>query len=170
MPALQQRAEDIPRIVESLIEWFNQNYFKDIQGIDREVLRALQHYSWPGNVRELENIIERAYILEKSRILTAENFPQEILVNFGHTAEVLLDAKLPLAEVRRQSLEQVERQYLKELLTLQQGRVNKAAEMAGVSPRQLHKLLTKYGIRKEAFKPAREKSRRKESVHTETRP
>ena len=168
LPTLQQRAEDIPRIVESLIEWFNQNYFKDIQGIDREVLRALQHYSWPGNVRELENIIERAYILEKSRILTAENFPQEILVNFGHTAEVLLDAKLPLAEVRRQSLEQVERQYLKELLTIQQGRVNKAAEMAGVSPRQLHKLLTKYGIRKEAFKPAREKSRRKESVHTET--
>ena len=98
-------------------------------------------------------IRDRAYILEQTRVLSAENFPQEILVQDGHTAEVLLDAKLPLAEVRRQSLEQVERQYLKELLMMHQGRVNRAAETAGITTRQLHKLLTKYSIRKEAFKP-----------------
>ena len=55
--------------------------------------------------------------------------------------------------MRRQSLEQVERQYLKELLMMHQGRVNRAAETAGITTRQLHKLLTKYSIRKEAFKP-----------------
>ena len=153
LPSLRERTEDIPQIIDSLIEWFNQHYFKDIQGIDPFVIKALKQYDWPGNVRELENIIERAYILEQTRVLSAENFPQEILAQDGHTAEVLLDAKLPLAEVRRQSLEQVERQYLKELLMMHQGRVNRAAETAGITTRQLHKLLTKYSIRKEAFKP-----------------
>ena len=153
LPSLRERTEDIPQIIDSLIEWFNQHYFKDIQGIDPFVIKALKQYDWPGNVRELENIIERAYILEHTKVLSAENFPQEILVQYGHTAEVLLDAKLPLAEVRRQSLEQVERQYLKELLMMHQGRVNRAAETAGITTRQLHKLLTKYSIRKEAFKP-----------------
>ncbi|MCH2295323.1 MAG: sigma-54 dependent transcriptional regulator, partial [SAR324 cluster bacterium] len=153
LPSLRERTEDIPQIIDSLIEWFNQHYFKDIQGIDPFVIKALKQYDWPGNVRELENIIERAYILEQTRVLSAENFPQEILVQDGHTDEFLLDAKLPLAEVRRQSLEQVERQYLKELLMMHQGRVNRAAETAGITTRQLHKLLTKYSIRKEAFKP-----------------
>ena len=153
LPSLRERTEDIPQIIDSLIEWFNQHYFKDIQGIDPFVIKALKQYDWPGNVRELENIIERAYILEQTRVLSAENFPQEILVQDGHTAEVLLDAKLPLAEVRRQSLEHVERQYLKELLLMHQGRVNRAAETAGITTRQLHKLLTKYSSRKEAFKP-----------------
>ena len=153
LPSLRERTEDIPQIINSLIEWFNQHYFKDIQGIDPFVIKALKQYDWPGNVRELENIIERAYILEQTRVLSAENFPQEILAQDGHTTEVLLDAKLPLAGVRRQSLEQVERQYLKELLMMHQGRVNRAAETAGITTRQLHKLLTKYSIRKEAFKP-----------------
>ena len=153
LPSLRERTEDIPQIIDSLIEWFNQHYFKDIQGIDPFITKALKQYDWPGNVRELENIIERAYILEQTRVLSAENFPQEILAQDGHTAEVMLDAKLPLAEVRRQSLEQVERQYLKELLMMHQGRVNRAAETAGITTRQLHKLLTKYSIRKEAFKP-----------------
>ncbi len=161
LPSLRQRVQDIPQIVESLIEWFNRNYLKDIRGIDPMVVKALQQYSWPGNIRELENIIERAYILETSPILSAENFPQEMLASTGHSTEVLLDATLPLAEVRRQSLEHVERQYLRELLSLHHGRVNRAAENAGITPRQLHKLLSKYGIRKEEFKPApaRDRSR-----------
>ena len=103
--------------------------------------------------------------LEKTKTLSAENFPQEILAHDGHTAEVVLDAKLPLAEVRRQSLEQVERQYLKELLTIHQGRVNRAAETAGITTRQLHKLLTKYLIRKETFKPSKKS---KQQISKET--
>ena len=67
LPSLRERTEDIPQIIDSLIEWFNQHYFKDIQGIDPFVIKALKQYDWPGNVRELENIIERAYILEQNK-------------------------------------------------------------------------------------------------------
>ena len=100
----------------------------------------------------MENVIERAYILETSSVLRAESFPQELFAGINNTAEVVMDINQPLAEVRRQGLEHLERQYLKELLTVHKGRINCASETAGITTRQLHKLLTKYGIRKEDFK------------------
>jgi len=154
IPTLQQRFEDIPDWVNYLIEWFNKLYFKEIKDADPLVVKALQEYSWPGNIRELENVIERAYILETTATLRAENFPQELFTDINNTAEVELDISLPLAEVRRKSLDYLERQYLKEVMTKHQGRINRASETAGITTRQLHKLLSKYGIRKEEYKPA----------------
>ena len=154
IPSLQQRSEDIPDWIDYLIDWFNKLYFKEIQSADPVVVKALQEYSWPGNIRELENIIERAYILETTSVLRPESFPQELFTDINNTAEVALDISLPLAEVRRKSLDYLERQYLKEVMTKHQGRINRASETAGITTRQLHKLLTKYGIRKEEFKPA----------------
>jgi len=154
IPSLQQRSEDIPDWVNYLIDWFNKLYFKEIQDADPVVVKALQEYSWPGNIRELENVIERAYILETTHILRPESFPQELFTDKNYTADVELDISLPLAEVRRKSLDQLEQQYLKEVMTKHKGRINRAAETAGITTRQLHKLLSKYGIRKEEYKPA----------------
>ncbi len=154
IPTLKERAQDIPDWINYLINWFNQIYYKDIEGIDPKVVKVLQEYHWPGNIRELENVMERAYILETTSILQAESFPQEIFTVTNNSAEVFMDITLPLAEVRRQSLEHIERQYLKELLSKHQGKVNRTAETACITPRQLHKLLRKHGIRKEEFKPA----------------
>ena len=154
IPSLQQRSEDIPDWVNYLIDWFNKLYSKEIQDADPVVVKALQEYSWPGNIRELENVIERAYILETTHILRPESFPQELFTDKDYTADVELDISLPLAEVRRKSLDQLEQQYLKEVMTKHKGRINRAAETAGITTRQLHKLLSKYGIRKEEYKPA----------------
>jgi len=154
IPSLQQRSEDIPDWIDYLIDWFNKLYFKEIQSADPVVVKALQEYSWPGNIRELENIIERAYILETTSVLRPESFPQELFTDINNTAEAEWDISLPLAEVRRKSLDYLERQYLKEVMTKHQGRINRASETAGITTRQLHKLLSKYGIRKEEYKPA----------------
>jgi DNA-binding NtrC family response regulator len=161
IPSLQERSEDIPDWVNYLIEWFNKLYFKEIQDADPLVVKALQEYSWPGNIRELENVIERAYILETTSTLRAENFPQELFGDINNPAEIAMDITLPLAEVRRQSLEHIERQYLKELMSKHLGRINQAAEAAGITTRQLHKLLSKYRIRKEEFKPSQASSSKK---------
>ena len=59
---------------------------------------------------------------------------------------------LPLAEVRRRGVEEIERCYLKEVLDKYLGRINKSAEAAGITTRQLHKLMKKYGLKKEEFK------------------
>jgi DNA-binding NtrC family response regulator len=63
-----------------------------------------------------------------------------------------VETNLSLAEARRHAVEDFERQYLKELFTRNKGKVNRAAENAGISSRQLNKLMVKYGIQKEDFK------------------
>lgn len=59
---------------------------------------------------------------------------------------------LPLAEVRRRGVEEIERCYLKEILKVNKGKINQSAEIAGITTRQLHKLMKKYSLKKEDFK------------------
>jgi DNA-binding NtrC family response regulator len=59
---------------------------------------------------------------------------------------------LTLAAVRRSASDNAERQYLKNALRLHQGRIKDTARAAGISPRMLHKLMAKHGLRKEDFK------------------
>ena len=51
---------------------------KEIKDVDERVINALMQYSWPGNIRELENLVERAYILENTSVLTPGSFPSVI--------------------------------------------------------------------------------------------
>jgi DNA-binding NtrC family response regulator len=100
----------------------------------------------------LENLLERAYILENSNTLTPESFPLELFEGQNPSVVMPLHARLPLAQARKVALEDFERQYLKELVARNQGRINTSASEAGISTRQLHKLMSKYSIRKEEFK------------------
>jgi formate hydrogenlyase transcriptional activator len=63
MPALRERADDIPLLVEYLIDRYAQAAGKKIKNINKGTLDLFQNYDWPGNVRELQNVIERAVIL-----------------------------------------------------------------------------------------------------------
>jgi DNA-binding NtrC family response regulator len=62
------------------------------------------------------------------------------------------DSNKTLAEVRRRAIEDIERNYIKELLSRNKGKINISASEAGISTRQLNKLMNRYDIRKEAFK------------------
>jgi len=115
-------------------------------------MEAFQKYSWPGNIREMENIMERAYILESSPMLMPERFPQEIFKQNLVPHRLKINPSLPLAEARHHIVEEFEKDYLKEILALHRGRIDRTAEAAGISVRQLHKLLTKYEIHKEKYK------------------
>jgi formate hydrogenlyase transcriptional activator len=63
IPALRERVDDIPLLVEYLIDRYAQAAGKKIRNISKETLDLFQTYDWPGNVRELQNVIERAVIL-----------------------------------------------------------------------------------------------------------
>ncbi len=155
LPPLRERAGDIPQLVESFLARFNGFGPKRIHHVNPIVTKALRRYGWPGNIRELENLVERAYILEQSHTLTPESFPPDFFDGEGQTAEVPIDTSQTLAQVRAEGVEEIERRYLKELLTRHQGRINQSAAEAGITTRQLHKLMTKHGLRKEEFKPRR---------------
>lgn len=152
LPPLRQRMEDLPLLIDTFLKRLNRLHGKDIVDVHPRVLEAFEKYSWPGNIRELENLVERAYILETSSVLMPEAFPSELFTAEASRSPVPLDTSLTLAEMRRRAVETVERQYLEALLTLHRGRVNRTAESAGVTPRQLHKLMSRHGIRKEAFR------------------
>ena len=108
---------------------------KEIHHIDSQVLEALRHYSWSGNIRELENIIERAYILETTSVLTPESFPTELFESYGPLVSLPIDISLTLAQARQQAVDHIERSYLKELLTRYRGRIKESAEAAGITTR-----------------------------------
>ncbi|MGD8914992.1 MAG: sigma-54 dependent transcriptional regulator [Syntrophobacterales bacterium] len=152
IPPLRERKEDIPHIAQVILDRLENFNKKQIRSIHNRVMEGFIKYTWPGNVRELENLLERAYILEESKVLSVESFPTELLASQDVSAGVAVDYSLPLAEVRNRGVEEIERRYLRELLASNRGRIKESAEVAGISTRQLHKLLNKYQIRKEEFK------------------
>lgn len=151
VPPLRERLEDIPQLVDAFLQRLDKLYRKPIYGVEPLVLEAFQQYGWPGNVRELENVVERAYILETGETLRAENFPPD-LIGAVSVAAAPLDPGRPLREYRAEWMRHAEASYLKALLQRHDGRIGRSAQAAGVGVRQLHKLLTRHGIRKEEFR------------------
>ena len=152
IPSLAERIEDVPVLAELFVRRLNNEYLKDIKGIHPEVLTALSKYEWPGNVRELENIMERAVIIEESPYLTRDSFPAELFEAASWASPLPMDTELTLAETKHRALELVEVRYLRDVLTKNRGSINKTAANAGISTRQLHKLMSRYGLHKEDFK------------------
>src|ERR1700747_1670702 len=63
LPALRDRADDIPLLLQYLVDRYAQRAGKKIRSISKETLNLFQRYTWPGNIRELQNVVERALIL-----------------------------------------------------------------------------------------------------------
>jgi DNA-binding NtrC family response regulator len=152
IPPLHQRREDIPFFVDVTLRRLNKFHGKAIHDVHPLVLQAFQHYAWPGNIRELENLMERAYILATSSMLTPESFASEILPFDSPSPAMAVRTSLSLADFRRNAIAQLERHYLSQLLTKNKGRIKDAARDAGITTRQVHKLLTKHGLEKGQFK------------------
>jgi DNA-binding NtrC family response regulator len=152
IPPLRERLEDLPQICNSILSRLNKFESKEIHDIDQRVIEAFEQYTWPGNIREMENLIERAYIIETSSILTVDSFPSELFENDSGINTPVNTTFQPLAETRRRGIETIERSYLRKLLMRNQGKISASAQMAGISPRQLNKLMNRYSISKEEFK------------------
>lgn len=152
IPPLRERIEDLNLFIDVILKKLNRSHQKNIHEVHPSVFEALKIYSWPGNIRELENLIERAYILEGSSLLTPESFPGELFGDDIPAAVLSMDSHLPLTKARQKAVEEFERRYLKDLIARNKGKIKKSAEDAGITTRQLHKLMSKYGIRKEEYK------------------
>ncbi|MAF91929.1 MAG: Fis family transcriptional regulator [Bdellovibrionaceae bacterium] len=152
VPALRDRAEDIESLILTLLEKLSSEHSKKINGIEESSLLALKSYNWPGNIRELENLVERAFILERSHQLSSGSFPMEIFEAVDKQSILAIDTELSLASARARNSEVFEKQYLVELLSETEGKINLTAQRAGISERQLNNLMKKHQIFKEDFK------------------
>ncbi len=161
IPPLRHRKEDIPTMVRRFTTLFRYKIGREISGFSERALSALCRYDWPGNVRELMNVIERAMLLCRNHEIGMAELPN---VFHGDTAdggkflpEILLGAddllSKTLPEVQRAVMDQVDRSYLERALSKTGGRVNLAAQIAGIHARGLYNKMKHLGLRKEDFKP-----------------
>jgi transcriptional regulator with PAS, ATPase and Fis domain len=78
VPALRERREDIPALIEYFLHQFTKNNGTPVKGLTPDTMRLLCEYSWPGNVRELENVIERLVVTGRSEAILPEELPMEV--------------------------------------------------------------------------------------------
>ncbi len=93
MPALKDRREDLPLLLNNALEKYTNMLGKSVQGFSDESMSVLMAYSWPGNVRELENTVEYAINMEEGNIISKESLPKRLL-RMG----TVYDRKLSLEE------------------------------------------------------------------------
>jgi len=148
IPPLRNRREDIPPLADIFLKELNRTNGKNIGDIDPGVVEAFLRYPWPGNIREMKNLMERAYVIEGSSVLSPGSFPKELFFPNLEDGGDILDIRKSLSEVKEEAV----RKYLEKILAHHEGHIQKTAGTAGITTRQLHKLMTRYGIRKEDFK------------------
>jgi transcriptional regulator with GAF, ATPase, and Fis domain len=78
VPALRERREDIPELIEHFFHAFTRNNGTPVKGLAPDTMRLLCDYSWPGNVRELENVIERLVVTGRNASIVPEELPMEV--------------------------------------------------------------------------------------------
>jgi DNA-binding NtrC family response regulator len=84
IPALRDRKEDIPVLVQHFLNKYMKETRKHIRSVDHGAMEALVAYDWPGNVRELENVVQRAMVTSDSDRLELSNLPSEIAEGIPH--------------------------------------------------------------------------------------
>lgn len=85
LPALSERSEDIPLLVNHFVEKYCNEMGRKLLGVNNEAMRALMGHEWRGGVRELENIIERAVIFTMDEIITIEDLSEHVQGSTGQT-------------------------------------------------------------------------------------
>lgn len=147
LPPLRHRREDIPLLAYHFLEKYNAQNGRDIINFSPNALTQLMSYEWVGNIRELENVIERAVVLCRGRVIEATELPQPE----SETAEQIFAN----ASQHLPTLEEFEKRYIQFVLNKVGGKKEKAANILGVNRRTLYRKEIEYGWEK-ATDPAEE--------------
>jgi DNA-binding NtrC family response regulator len=133
LPPLRERKEDIPLFALHFINVFNQEFGRKIRGLMPEVEQKLLDYNWPGNIRELRNVIERAVHLSRGPYLSEEHVKTETVGAFSAPPSHPMGAQLPLRDM--------ERGYVRSILSSAKGNKSQAAEILQISRARLRRIL-----------------------------
>jgi DNA-binding NtrC family response regulator len=142
IPPLRERREDILPMIESFIEKYCKENDKAKLEISKEAADVLMKYNYPGNVRELENIIERAVVLTRGKVIMLNDLPMNIK---GFKEERALPALSEGTLTKR--VEVLEKQLIFDALQESGGNQTKAGKLLGLTERNLRYKLKKYNIK-----------------------
>jgi len=150
VPALRERREDIPALLNHFIARFSIRMHKSITRIERQTMDALMQYDWPGNVRELENIVERGMIVSQSDTLRVDASWFSGDRSPANSSADSSDADRSRTNPSRQSLAEIERGAILAALARCHGKVygnDGAAAELKVKPTTLYGRMQKHKIK-----------------------
>lgn len=148
VPPLREHPEDIPMLVNFLIQKFSNEYAEATpKQVTPQAMSALRRYEWPGNIRQLENYLRRIFVLSENEVIDKDELPPEILDTSLPTTDVEFD--IPEEGV---SLDEIIKEYVCSALTKSKGTQIQAAKLLGISRRKLQHRMQKYGLQSQDFK------------------
>ncbi|HWQ92303.1 MAG TPA: sigma-54 dependent transcriptional regulator, partial [Clostridia bacterium] len=142
MPALRDRAEDIPLLVEKFFEHFCAKHKRRRKRMSAEAMQVCQRFPWPGNVRQLRNIVERLVITCRESVVQVAHLPEMLRDHDRNTVTFTIRPGTSLAEV--------EKLLIRQTLTHVTSNREDAAKTLGISRRALQYKLKEYGLLEEA--------------------
>jgi formate hydrogenlyase transcriptional activator len=176
LPALRERAEDIPMLITHFFQKYSKKMKRPIRSIKDDILQEMIQYEWPGNIRELENVIEQAVIVgDSNSIKLRRASPRK---NGGHTPKKITapqdteasneeeiykvlkmtkgkitgpEGAAVILDMRPAKIEEYERKWILDTLQKTGGRIrgeNGAAELLGIKPTTLEARVKKLKIEK----------------------
>jgi DNA-binding NtrC family response regulator len=141
LPALRQRSQDIPLLVNHFLQKFAAGAGHKVDGVSADAMAALKAYGWPGNIRELEHTIERAVLLGKGPMIGIDDLPPVLAkrADLGILTAQGITKHFTLADL--------EREYIGRVLESTQGNKTEAAKLLGVDRTTLYRKLEEYKIK-----------------------
>jgi DNA-binding NtrC family response regulator len=137
VPPLRERKDDIPMLLSHFLREFSEENGRNIMGIDNKAKSALYNYDWPGNVRELRNTMESAVVMSRGDFITPDDLPPHIGgAGDGDYIRIKVGA----------SLQEAERQIIKDTLLAERGNKSRTAEVLGIGRKTLHRKINDYGL------------------------
>lgn len=157
IPALRDRPEDIPLLVENFIKSFVQSYGRKERRLTTEATQVLKTYSWPGNVRELKNLIERMIILTRPSQEGTDISSVELLEHMKNEVQGLRDTERPATgatfselATKTKGLKEARHEFEKALilnaLKENEWNISKTALALGIERTYLHRKIKSFGI------------------------
>jgi len=145
LPALRDRRDDIPLLVQHFLEKYAEENGRPDLELAPDALDLLMEYDWPGNVRELENVIERAVVLSSGSRIAADRIPEHVrrAPRFQLPHVVMPVEGVSLKEVTSA----YERQWIESALEAAGGVQKRAAELLRIKPTTLNEMIKRYDIR-----------------------
>lgn len=142
LPPLRERREDIPLLAEHIIRRLGHKYHWSHLSLAPEALALLTSRSWPGNIRELQNVLTRAAVLARGRVVQAADLEADPLRASSGASPLPMPGGLLL----REALAETERRVIQQALDQEKWNRTQAARVLGISRRQLFDKIRQYDL------------------------
>jgi len=142
LPSLRERREDIPLLTRHFVAQYAHQMEREVPAVAEDVQMTLMQFDWPGNVRQLMNVIQNMVVIAEGDTLEPRHLPAEVAQAVGNDGE--LGGSINTGGM---SLDQLEKQAIRNALRTTAGNREQAAKMLGIGERTLYRKLKEYGLK-----------------------